>query len=137
MTQDLWDAVDSYLGDNLLGSDPVLDAVLASSTAAGLPTIAVSPVQGKLLFIFAKVMGAKRILELGTLGGYSGVWMARALPADGLLVSVEVDPAHAEVARRSFELAGVAGRVDLRVGPALEVLPQVEREGLAPFDLVF
>jgi predicted O-methyltransferase YrrM len=137
MTQERWTAVDRYLDDRLSGPDAVLDAVLDASAAAGLPTIAVSPSQGKLLFVLAKAVGARRILELGTLGGYSGTWLARALPADGLLVTVELDPAHADVARRSFERAGLAGVIDLRVGQALEILPQIGSEGLGPFDVVF
>ena len=137
MTQDRWTAVDSYIDDTLLGHDAVMDAVLKATAAAGLPPIQVSPSQGKLLFIVAKAIGAKRILELGTLAGYSGVWLARALPPDGLLVTVEVDPKHAEVARRSFARAGLADVVDLRVGQALDVLPQLEAERQAPFDLAF
>jgi predicted O-methyltransferase YrrM len=137
MTQERWTAVDRYLDDRLSGPDAVLDAVLDASAAAGLPTIAVSPSQGKLLFVLAKAVGARRILELGTLGGYSGTWLARALPADGLLVTVELDPAHADVARRSFERAGLAGVIDLRVGQALEILPQIGSERLGPFDVVF
>jgi len=136
MTQDRWTAVDAYIDESVLGSDTLLDGVLEASAAAGLPSIAVSPSQGKFLFIMAKAIGAKRILELGTLGGFSGVWLARALPPDGRLVTVEVDPKHAEVARGSFERAGVAGLVDLRVGKALDVLPQLEAEG-ARFDLAF
>jgi predicted O-methyltransferase YrrM len=137
MTQDQWTAVDSYIDDSVLGSDTVLDGVLAASVAAGLPPIAISSSQGKFLFIMAKAIGAKRILELGTLGGYSGVCLARALPPDGHLVTVEVDPKHAEVARRSFERAGFAGVIDLRVGHALDVLPQLAAELQTPFDLAF
>ena len=137
MTQDRWTAVDAYIAGSVLGSDTALDGVLEASAAAGLPSIAVSPSQGKFLFIMAKAIGAKRILELGTLGGYSGVWLARALPPDGHLITVEVDPKHAEVARRSFERAGVASVVDLRVGLALDVLPQLAAERPAPFDLTF
>ena len=137
MTQDRWSAVDAYIDESVLRSDTVLDSVLEASAAAGLPSIAVSPSQGKFLFIMAKAIGATRILELGTLGGYSGVWLARALPPDGRLVTVEVDPKHAEVARRSFERAGVTGVVDLRVGQALDVLPQLDAEPSAPFDLAF
>jgi predicted O-methyltransferase YrrM len=137
MPQDRWTAVDTFIDESLLGADTVLDGVLKASAAAGLPSIAVSSSQGKFLFIMAKAIGARRILELGTLGGYSGIWLARALPAGGHLVTVEVEPKHAEVARRSFEQAGVAGVVDLRVGRALDVLPQLEAERPAPFDLVF
>jgi len=137
VTQTPWAAVDRYLEDTLLQSDPVLAAVIEASAAAGLPPIAVSPSQGKLLFMLAKAIGATRILELGTLGGYSAVWLARSLATDGRLVTVEADPKHAEVARTNFARAGVAGVVDLRIGPALEVLPQLEGEGAGPFDLVF
>jgi predicted O-methyltransferase YrrM len=137
MTQDRWTAVDAYIDESVLGFDPVLNDVLEASAAGGLPSIAVSPSQGKFLFIIAKAIGARRILELGTLGGYSGVWLARALPPDGRLVTIEVDPKHAEVARRSFERAGVARVIDLRVGQALDVLPQLGAEESAPFDLAF
>lgn len=137
MTQDQWTAVDGYIGESLLGSDPVLDGVLDAAAAAGLPAIAVSPSQGRFLSIMARAIGATRILELGTLGGYSGIWLARGLPPGGQLVTVEVDPKHADVARRSFERAGVSGVIDLRIGPALDVLPQLAAEGAAPFDLVF
>jgi len=135
--QERWTAVDAYISDTLIGADATLAHVLAASEAAGLPPIAVSPSQGKFLHILARSVRATRILELGTLGGYSGIWLARALPPDGRLVTVEVDPRHAEVARRSFERAGVTDRVDLRVGQALDVLVQLEAERTAPFDLVF
>jgi len=136
-SQETWTAVDGYIDDMAVGPDPVLDDVLNASAAAGLPSIAVSPSQGKFLFLIAKAVGAKRILELGTLGGFSGVWLARALPLEGRLVTVEVNPTHAEVARANFERAGVARVVDLRVGQALDVLAQLEVEGAASFDLVF
>jgi predicted O-methyltransferase YrrM len=137
MTQDRWTAVDAYIDETLLGPDEVLADVLRASADAGLPTIAVSPSQGKFLFILAKAIGASRILELGTLGGYSGVWLARALSRNGQLVTIEVDPRHAEVARRNFDRAGVSDLVDLRVGQALDVLPQLEAKASAPFDLAF
>lgn len=137
MTNDQWTAVDRYIQDTLLGFDAALDAALNASAAAGLPPIAVSASQGKLLSIMAKAIGARRILELGTLGGYSGIWLARALPPGGVLITVELNPQHAEVARRSFERAGLAGVVDLRVGQALDVLPRLSAEGLGPFDFVF
>jgi len=137
MTQDRWTAVDRYLGGALLGEDPSLDAVVEACAAAGLPPIAVSPTQGKLLFVLAKAMGARRILEIGTLGGYSGIWLARALPSNGRLVTLEVHPAHAEMARRNFERAGVTSKVDLRIGPALDLLPQIEIEAPGSFDFVF
>lgn len=137
MPTDKWDAVDTYITDTLLGADAALEAVLQASAAAGLPAIAVSPSQGKLLSILAKAIGAKRILELGTLGGYSAIWLARALPSDGRLVTVEVDARHADVARRNFESAGVSHLIDLEVGAALEVLSQLEARRQTPFDFVF
>jgi predicted O-methyltransferase YrrM len=130
-----WIAVDKYIGDLLLPSDPSHDAAIETSAAAGLPSIAVSPALGKLLHVLAKAIGARRILEIGTLGGYSTIWLARALPADGQLVTLEIDPKHAEVARRNFERAGVADRIDLKLGPALDVLPTLPSQ--APFDFVF
>ena len=137
MTQDRWTAVDTYIDETLVGHDAVLAAVLHASAAAGLPQIAVSASQGKFLFLMAQAIGARRILELGTLGGYSGIWLARALGSDGQLVTIEVDSRHADVARHSFARAGVADVVDLRVGQALDVLPRLEAEGGAPFDLAF
>jgi predicted O-methyltransferase YrrM len=137
MTQDLWTAVDRYIDHSLLGPDATLDAVLETSKAAGLPPISVSPSQGKLLFVMAKAMGATRILELGTLGGYSAIWLARALPPDGVLVTVEADAKHAEVARRNFERAGLSHVIDLRIGQALDVLQRIEAEERGPFDFVF
>ena len=137
MTQDRWTAVDAYVEATLLGDDPVLEAVLQASAAAGLPQITVSPAQGRFLFLIAKAIGAKRILELGTLGGYSGVCLARALPPGGQLVTIEADPRHAAVAQHSFARAGVASVVDLRVGKALDVLAQLEAEPGPPFDFVF
>jgi predicted O-methyltransferase YrrM len=134
---DRWSAVDRYLEERLLGADEVLAAVLEDIRAHHLPAISVSPSQGKLLFVLARAMGARRILELGTLGGYSGIWLARALPPDGRLVTIEVEPTHAEVARRSFERAGVSRLVDLRVGSALTALPRIEADGTGPFDFIF
>ena len=135
--QELWTGVDRYIEDTLLQSDGILDAIQHDAAAAGLPQISVSPSQGKLLFLLAKGMGARRILELGTLAGYSGIWLARALPPDGRLVTVEVDRAHADVARRSFGRAGIAHLVDVRVQPALDALPQLAAEGVERFDFVF
>ena len=137
MTDERWAAVDQYINDHLVGDDPALDATLDASSAAGLPPIAVSPSQGKLLHILAKALGARKILELGTLGGYSGIWLARALPQGGRLTTIEYDPTHAAIARQSFDRAGVGDRIDLRVGKALDVLPMLEAEGAGPFDLVF
>lgn len=137
MSQELWTAVDDYLNAHLLGVDPVLDAVLAASTAAGLPEIQVSPAQGKLLLLMAKAMGAKRILELGTLGGYSTVWLARALPASGRLVTLEYEPKHADVARANIARAGFAAQVEIRVGRGVDSLAELYAAGAEPFDFIF
>ncbi|MYQ36104.1 O-methyltransferase [Streptomyces sp. SID4956] len=135
----LWNAVDDYFTDQLLGGDPddALEAALRESDAAGLPPIAVSPLQGKLLQLLARLQGARRVLEIGTLGGYSTIWLGRALPADGRLVTLEYDPRHAEVAVRNIARAGLAEQVEVRVGPALESLPKLADEQPPPFDLVF
>ncbi len=133
--QDQWTEVDRYISDLLVPSDPVLDAALEASAAAGLPTIQVSPTQGKLLHILARSLGARKILEIGTLGGYSTIWMARALPAGGRLITLEYSPKHAEVARANIARAGLASVVEVRVGRALDTLPQIAAEG--PFDLIF
>jgi len=137
MNESLWSDVDRYLGDLLLPADPVLEAALADSAAAGLPAIQVTATQGKLLMLLARMQGARRILEIGTLGGYSTIWMARALPKDGRLITLEVDPKHAEVARKNITRAGLADRVELRLGRALDILPQLAAEGRGPFDLFF
>ncbi|HHY48789.1 MAG TPA: O-methyltransferase [Alphaproteobacteria bacterium] len=138
MSEKLWSEVDAYIARTLLaGADPVFADVLGANAAGGLPAIDVSPAQGRFLELLVRITGARRVLEIGTLGGYSTIWMARALPADGRLVTLEFSPWHAEVARANVERAGVAGQVDLRVGPALESLPKVEREGVGPFDLIF
>jgi len=137
MTEELWTRVDRYFEDALISADDLLAAVQQESAAAGLPQISVSPAQGKLLFVLARAVGARRILELGTLAGYSGIWLARALPPDGRLVTVEVDPAHADVARRSFARSGVSQLVELRVQPALDALSQLAAEHADPFDFVF
>src|SRR5262249_38700164 len=137
MTQTFWSDVDRYLSERFAPSDAVLDAVLASTAEAGLPPANVTPAQGKLLLVLARLCRARTILELGTLGGYSTIWLARALPADGRLVTLEAETRCAEVARASIDRAGLAGLVELRVGPALETLPQLAAEGAAPFDLIF
>jgi predicted O-methyltransferase YrrM len=137
MSQDQWTAVDRYITDLLVPSDDVLDMALKAADDAGLPKINVAPNQGKLLAILAQSMGARSILEIGTLGGYSTIWLARALPTGGKLITLEVDPKHAEVARGNFERAGLANVVDLRLGKAIDTLPQIDAEGHAPFDLIF
>ena len=137
MSQERWGEVDRYLAGLLVPADPVLDAALEASEAAGLPAISVTPAQGKFLHLLARVRGARSILEVGTLGGYSTIWLARALPEGGRLVTLESDPKHAEVARANVGRAGLAGVVEVRVGRALETLPAVASEGSGPFDLVF
>ena len=132
-----WVEVDRQVGEWLGLEDEVLVQVLAASEAAGLPAIGVSAPQGKLLNLLARQAGARRILEIGTLGGYSGIWLARALPADGMLVTLEIDPAHAAVARANFARAGLADRADVRVGPALDTLAALGGEPVAPFDFTF
>lgn len=135
--QDLWTAVDRYVSGLLSPHDPALDAALKASAAAGLPEIQVSTNLGKLLHLLARIRGARAILEIGTLGGYSTIWMARALPKDGRLITLELDPKHAEVARANIARAGLQGIVDLRLGRALDTLPALAREGAGPFDLIF
>lgn len=137
MTDTTWTEVDRYISDALIGPDAALDQALADADAAGMPAIAVSAAQGKLLFVLAKSIGARRILELGTLAGYSGIWMARALPADGTLITLEVSQKHADVARTNFERAGVAERVDIKVGSGIETLNAMIAERAQPFDLIF
>jgi len=137
MSDERWTAVDRYITDLLVPPDPVLDAALDASAAAGLPAIQVAPNQGKLLGLLARLQGARSILEIGTLGGYSTIWLARALPAGGRLVTLEADPKHAEVARANLAAAGLADVVDVRLGPALDTLPQLAAEELDPFDLIF
>ena len=137
MNEPIWQTVDDYLAGLLAPHDDALAAALESNAAAGLPAIDVSPTQGKLLHILARAIGARNVLEVGTLGGYSTIWLARALPAEGRIVTLEVNAKHAEVAMSNLERAGVAGVVDVRIGPALETLPQLEAEGRGPFDLVF
>jgi predicted O-methyltransferase YrrM len=135
--QDRWTAVDRYLADRLLEPDAALDAALEASAAAGLPAHGVSPTQGRLLELLARIQGARAILELGTLGAYSTIWLARALPADGRLVTLEVDADYAEVARANLARAGLADVVEVRVGPARETLAALAADGHDPFDLVF
>ncbi len=137
MTQDVWTAVDKYITDLLVPSDAALDAALQASSAAGLPHIQVSPAQGKLLHLLARACGARQILEIGTLGGYSTIWLARALPAGGRVITLEANAKHAEVSRPNFAMAGLADVIELRLGPALETLPKLASEGRGPFDLIF
>jgi predicted O-methyltransferase YrrM len=137
MSQEQWNAVDRYITQVLIPADPALEAAIEASRAAGLPEIQVTPNQGKLLYLLARVREARAILEIGTLGGYSTIWLARALPPGGRLVSLERDPKHAKVARANLIRAGVADRVELRLGPALETLPRLLEEGTGPFDLTF
>ncbi|MFE3069969.1 O-methyltransferase [Streptomyces sp. NPDC059247] len=136
-TDPRWTEVDQYFTDTIAPADDVLTATLADSVAAGLPEIAVAPNQGKLLHLLALTQGARRILEIGTLGGYSTIWLARALPADGRLVTLEHDPAHADVARANIARAGLAKLVEVRTGAALDTLPLLAAEDTGPFDLVF
>ena len=137
MNQELWTAVDRYVTEMLVPPDAALEAALEASDAAGLPRIAVAPNQGKLLQLLARARGARRILEIGTLGGYSTIWLARALPPGGRLITLEVEPKHAEVARANIARAGLASVVDVRLGAALETLPRVAAERAGPFDLTF
>jgi predicted O-methyltransferase YrrM len=137
MNQDRWTAVDRYIADLVVPSDHALDAALEASAAAGLPAINVAPNQGKLLALLVRLQSARTVLEIGTLGGYSTIWMARALPAEGRMVTLEADPGYAEMARRNIARAGLEGVVEVRVGPALDTLPQLASEGKGPFDLVF
>jgi predicted O-methyltransferase YrrM len=135
--QDHRSAVDDYFASRLAPSDPVLDAVLAANAAAGLPAHDVTPLQGRFLELLVRITSARRILEIGTLGGYSTIWMARALGDEGRILTLEADPKHAEVARGNLEEAGLADRVDLRIGAALDTLADIAAEGGVPFDLVF
>jgi predicted O-methyltransferase YrrM len=135
--QELWTAVDRYLVESLIPADRVLSEVLEANAAAALPAIDVAPNQGKLLHLLARIQGARRVLEIGTLGGYSTIWLGRALAPGGRLVTLEAEPKHAEVARANIERAGLSSMVELRLGPALESLSQLQKEGVAPFDLIF
>jgi predicted O-methyltransferase YrrM len=137
MTQALWSKVDDYICDRLLPADAALDAALKANAAAGLPQIDVSPAQGKFLHILARMVGARRILEIGTLGGYSTIWLARALPVDGRLISLEADAHHAKVARENIHRAGLAGIAEIRLGKALDTLPSVAADKIGPFDIIF
>jgi len=134
---ELWTAVDGYLDGIFVPEDPVLEAALRASEEAGLPAISISPGQGRLLHLLARMQRARAILEIGTLGGYSAICLARALPAGGRLITLESEPKHADVARRNVARAGLGDVVEVRVGAALRTLPRLEAEGAGPFDLVF
>jgi predicted O-methyltransferase YrrM len=137
-TQDRnWEAIDAYIAENFLKDDPALRGALASSEAAGMPPIQVAPLQGKLLMTMAAAMGARKILEIGTLGGYSTIWLARALPDGGQLITLDSNPNYAEVARANIARAGLADKVELRLGRAGETLPALDAEGAGPFDFIF
>ena len=137
MSQELWTSVEAYVDGLLIPADPLLDAARKASEDAGLPVIAVTASQGRLLHLLAKMQGARRILEIGTLGGYSAIWVARALGEDGRLVTLEFEPKHFAVARENIARAGLSDRVDQRLGAALDTLPLLETEGAGPFDFVF
>lgn len=134
-TPDGWRAVDAYFADTLVGHDPALDAAVAAQRAADLPAIEVAPVNGKFLHLLARISGAKRILEVGTLGAYSTIWLARGIPDDGTVVTIEAEPRNAAVARANLDRAGVGHKVEIKVGRGADVLPTLE--GTEPFDLVF
>jgi len=135
--QELWTALERYVVDSAIGSDIVLDEVLRANVAAGLPSIDVAPNEGKLLYLLAKIRGASRILEIGTLGGYSTIWLARSLPDDGRLLTLEVSAKHAEVAAKNVARAGLSAKVEIRLGPAAESLAKLHEDGAAPFDFIF
>jgi predicted O-methyltransferase YrrM len=137
MGEALWSAVDRYFNDRLAAEDDALRAALQSSNAAGLPSIQISATQGKFLMVLARAIGARSALEIGTLGGYSTIWLARGLASDGHLVSCELSPKHAQVARSNLQRAGLADRVEVRVGAAIDTLSQLIAARSAPFDLVF
>ncbi|HKN27747.1 MAG TPA: O-methyltransferase [Roseiarcus sp.] len=137
MDERQWGAVDAYFTRTIVWQDGVLESALAANAAAGLPQIDVSPPHGKLLYLLARAAGAVTALEIGALGGYSTIWIARALPPDGRLVTLEADETHATVARRNVARAGLSEKVEVRLGAALDLLPKIEAEGLGPFDFVF
>ncbi len=137
MSEEQWQAVDAFIGETLAPEDEALQGALDAAEAAGLPPIQVSPPQGRLLQLLARLQGARMVLEFGTLGGYSTILLARALAEGGRLITLEANAEYAEVARGSIERAGLGEVVELRVGPALETLPVLEEEGVGPFDLTF
>ncbi|HEV3022554.1 MAG TPA: O-methyltransferase, partial [Pirellulales bacterium] len=137
MDEPQWGAVETYFTERLALPDPIQTATLEANARAGLPAIDVSALLGKLLHVLARAVGARKILEIGTLGGYSTIWLARALPPGGKLVTLELEPAHAAVARANMARAGVSEAVELRLGPALDTMPKLKAEGAGPFDLIF
>lgn len=137
MNQQIWSSVDHYFSNRLIPADPTLEAVLRESDSAALPQIQVAPNQGKLLQLLAQMQGARNILEIGTLGGYSTIWLARALPGDGRLITLEANPTHAAVARTNIARAGLAHQVEIHLGKAVETLAQLVRQGRGPFDFIF
>jgi predicted O-methyltransferase YrrM len=136
-TRELWTAVDAYIEQNLISRDPVLEETRKANADAGLPAIDVSPTQGKFLYLVARIQGAIRILEIGTLGGYSTIWLARALPPEGKLITLEVNPKHAEIAKKNIARACLSSLIEQRIGPALDSLAQLHAENTRPFDLIF
>lgn len=137
MSDERWKAVDDYYAGVLTAADPVMDDVLKASEVAGLPPIQVSPLQGRMLMLLAQIAGAKRILEIGTLGGYSTIWLARALPKDGEVVTLEAEPLHADTARANIERAGFSRAVEIKLGPAAQTLDAMVKDGVRPFDFIF
>jgi predicted O-methyltransferase YrrM len=137
MSRKLWTQIDQYINSMFIPGDPVLETALHAAAEAKLPNIQVSPAQGKLLHLLVRSIGARNVLEIGTLGGYSAIWMARAVAPGGRLITLEADPTHAEVSRANFARAGLADSIELRLGPALDTLPQLAVEGRAPFDFIF
>ena len=137
MSNERWITVDKYIANTLIPEDPILEAALEANAAAGLPAIDVAPNQGKFLQMLARIQRSRRILEIGTLGGYSTIWLARALPSDGKLITLEVDPTRAAVALRNIQNAGLADHVEIRTGPAAESLAQLYSESAGPFDFIF
>jgi predicted O-methyltransferase YrrM len=136
-SRNLWKAVDAYFTETIVAPDRALEEALAANARADLPSIDVSAPQGKLIHLLVRMSGARKALEIGALGGYSTIWLASALPDDGRLITLERSARHAEVARRNIERAGLGGKVEVRIGAALETLPKIEAEGLSPFDFVF
>ena len=137
MNNTIFSSVDNYISKLLLAPDPALTGTEAAIEAAGIPSISVSPNQGKFLHILARLCQAKKILEVGTLGGYSTIWMARALPENGKLITLEIDPTHAAVAQKNIEKAGLEHIVDIRIGKAIDLLPELQANGAGPFDMIF